>query len=162
MKATPMDPRKSVLAGVAGMAVLLILNFAVYKFLSPMSIGSEQLGDERGYDSFYNGSVALLTLALPSFLGGLIMARIVGESSSKVSQITFAVAALIGLIHPYWRIPMVTEHMAHSPFMAYMLKNPLVILAFGSLGGWLGGEFASGRFTLADREPLNMPGLEED
>jgi len=148
------DAAKFAQAGAVGLIVLLVLNFAVYRFLNPMSVGSETLGDQAGYESFYDGSVALFTLAVPAFLGGMLMSKIVGASASKASLIAFGIAAVVGLIHPFWQIPMVSPHSAHSPFMAYMVRSPLVILAFGSLGGWLGGEFASGRFTLADREPV--------
>lgn len=151
-----------VVAGLIGVITLVALNGAVYMFLNPMSIGSETLQDQRGYESFYDGSVALLTLAIPSFLGGLLISKIAGASAARVSQCAFAIAAVVGLVHRFWQVPMVTAHSAHSAFMFYMLRNPLVILAFGSLGGWLGGEFASGRFTLADREPPHLPGLEED
>ena len=153
---------KLILAAAAGIATLIALNFATFMFLNPMSIGSETLQDQRGYESFYDGSVALLTLAIPSFLGGLLISKFAGASAAKVSQCAFTVAAVVGLVHRFWQVPMVTAHSAHSAFMFYMLRNPLVILAFGSLGGWLGGEFASGRFTLADREPPHLPGLEED
>ena len=157
------DAGKMAMAAAVGLVVLVALNFAVTKFLAPMSVGSETLGgSEQAYDSFYDGYVALFTLAVPSFLGGLLISKIVGASASKASLIAFGIAAVVGLIHPFWQVPIVTAHSAHSPFMAYMVRSPLVILAFGSLGGWLGGEFASGRFTLADREPPHLPGLEED
>lgn len=157
------DAAKLAIAAAIGLVVLVTMNFAVARFLAPMSIGSETLGgSEQAYDSFYDGCVALLTLAVPSFLGGLLMSRVVGTSASRASLIAFGIAAVIGLIHPFWQVPIVSAHSAHSPFMAYMLRSPLVILAFGTLGGWLGGEFASGRFTLADREPPYLPGLEED
>lgn len=153
------DPGKIAMAAAAGLMVLVALNFVVSKFLAPLSIGSETLGSsEQAYSSFYDGSVALFTLAVPSFLGGLLMSKFVGASASRASLLAFGIAAVVGLIHPFWQVPIVTSHSARSPFMAYMVHSPLVILAFGSLGGWLGGEFASGRFTLADREPVSPMG----
>lgn len=153
-------------AGIVALATFMLLNFIAAQFLNPMSIGSDTLGSSQpAYDSFYDGCVALLALALPAFLGGLLTSRIVGASAQKVSVAAFGVAMIAGLIcwkHPYWRIPPVSGHSIHSAFMHYMLSNPIVILAFGTLGGWLGGEFASGRFVLDDREKPYMPGMEED
>lgn len=150
-------------AGIAGIATMVALNAAAYAFLKPVTIGADTLGaSEASYDSFYDGCVALLTLALPSFLGGLVISRFAKSSAQAVSIIAFVVAAVVGAVHPYWQVPMVSPHSEHSGFMYYMLCNPIVILAFGTFGGWLGGEFATGRFTFADREPPDLPGMEED
>jgi hypothetical protein len=150
-------------AGIAGIAVMLALNATAYAFLKPVTIGADTLGPgEAAYDSFYDGCVALLTLALPAFLGGLVISRIARSAALNVSIIAFTVAAVVGAVHPYWQVPVVSPHSAHSGFMHYMLRNPIVILALGTLGGWLGGEFASGRFTLDDRDKPHMPGMDED
>ena len=63
---------------------------------------------------------------------------------------------VVGFLHPFWRIPDVSRH---TPLMHYFLFSPLVALAFVALGGWLGGQFATGKFTLADQQPVTPQGL---
>ena len=57
---------------------------------------------------------------------------------------------------PFWHIPPVSAESAHSGGMHYFLYNPLVALAFGSLGAWTASQFATGKWTLTDPEPV-MP-----
>jgi hypothetical protein len=35
------------------------------------------------------------------------------------------------------------------------------VLGFGTLGGWLGGQFSSGKFVLGDRAVIQVPESED-
>jgi len=112
-------------------------------------------------DSFYDGSAALVTLTLPALIGGLLAGWIGRERGISLATIAFAVFSVIGVLHPFWQIPLVSPESHANRVMHFFLYSPAVTLGFGTLGGWLGGQFATGKFTLADRKPLVMPGLED-
>ncbi|MBV9850847.1 MAG: hypothetical protein JO250_14330 [Armatimonadetes bacterium] len=101
--------------------------------------------------AFRDGSAALVTLVLPSFAGGLVLGLVARDAALNVAAAAFALFCVVGFLHPLWRVPDVSRH---TPVMHYFLYSPLVALAFGALGGWLGGQFATGKFTLEDRQPI--------
>ncbi len=145
-------PLRYMLAAIAGIALTLIVNLIGVWWVR---------ATEFEQDSFYDGSAALLTLVIPALLGGLLIGCIARGASLNLAGITFVLFCIAGFIHPFWRIPLVSPHSAHSGAMHYFLYNPIVALAFGALGGWLGGQFATGRFVLADRGPVPIQGLED-
>lgn len=143
---------RSIVAGLAGLAVFFAVN----------AVGIAWLRDAIfEADAYYDGFALFLTLIVPSLLGGLLAGWLGREHGLPVAALAFLPVMLSGLIHPLWRIPPVSPHSARSGLMHYFLYNPLVALAFGALGGWLGSQFATGRFTLADAEPVLPPGAEE-
>ncbi len=91
---------------------------------------------------------AFLTLLIPAFLGGLALGWVAREQGLNVAAATFLLFCAVGLPHPFWRIPPVSSHSAHSGGMHYFLYSPLVALAFASLGAWLVSQFATGKWTL--------------
>ena len=105
-------------------------------------------------DAFYDGCVAILTLALPAFVGGLAIGLVAGARGVRVSLAAFAVLGIGSIFHPVWRVPLVSPHSAHSGAMHYFLHNPIVALTFGALGAWLMSQFVTGRFRLADAQPV--------
>jgi len=134
------------LAAVAGVALTLLLNRAGVWWLGATDFSS---------DSFYDGCAAFLTLSLPAFLAGLVVGFLAREQGLNVAALTFALFCAVGFVHPFWRIPPVSPESAHSGGMHYFLYNPLVALAFGSLGAWLASQFATGKWTLADPQPVS-------
>jgi hypothetical protein len=134
------------LAGLLGIALTLLFN----------RIGVWWLGaNDFASDSFYDGCAAVLTLLLPSFLGGLGLGFLAREQALNTAAMAFALFCAVGFSHPFWRIPLVSPESVHSGMMHYFLHVPLVALAFGTLGGWLAGQFATGKFTLADEQPVS-------
>ena len=109
-------------------------------------------------DAFHDGFAAIVTLAFPAFLGGLALGLVARAHALNVAAVAFLLFCVFGFLHPFWRIPDVSRH---TPLMHYFLFSPLVALAFGALGGWLGGQFATGKFTLADQQPITPQGLGE-
>lgn len=109
-------------------------------------------------DSFYDGSAALLTLAIPALFGGIALGLVAREDGLNVAAATFALFCIAGFVHPFWRIPRVTFHSAHSGGMHYFLYNPLVALAFAALGAWGASQLATGKWTLKDAEPVSPQG----
>ncbi len=109
-------------------------------------------------DSFYDGCAALLTLTLPAFCAGLVIGFLTRRDALTAGAVLFLLFCLAGFGHPFWRIPEVSPHSAHSGGMHYFLHSPLVALAFGTLGAWGAGQFTTGQWTLADREPVQPPG----
>lgn len=108
-------------------------------------------------DAFYDGSAALVTLALPALLAGLVIG-LWGKSRAVMRAVMlFAVLGGVNLLHPLWRVPLVSPHSAHSGAMHYFLHSPFVLVTFGTLGAWLAGQLASGRWTLTDKEPVALP-----
>ena len=137
------------LAAFCGLAVTLATN----------ALGALWLGATLfESDAFHDGFAAIVTLAFPAFLGGLILGLIARASALPVAAAAFALFCIAGFLRPLWRIPPVSQH---TPMMHFFLFSPLIALAFGALGGWLGGQFATGRFTLADRQPITPQGLGE-
>lgn len=105
-------------------------------------------------DAFYDGCAAILTLALPAFIGGLAIGFLTGARGVAVSLAVFAGVGAISLMHPLWRVPLVSPHSVHSGAMHYFLHNPIVALTFGAAGAWLAAQFVLGRFRLADAQPI--------
>ncbi len=134
------------LAGLVGIALTLVLNRVGVWWLGANVFAS---------DSFYDGCAALLTLALPSFLGGLALGFLAREQALNTAAMAFALFCAFAFSHPFWRIPLVSPESIHSGPMHYFLHSPLVALAFGSLGAWLAGQFMTGKFTLADDQPVS-------
>lgn len=149
------------LAGVFALAVIVVANWISFVILRSADTGGVDPDSAPSFDSFYDGCIAVTTLALPAFLGGLAIAYVVRARATNVALPTFAIATLVGCVRPYWHVAMVAPEAVHSALMHYMIHSPLVILAFGWLGAWLGGEFASGRFTFADRVPIDQRGMED-
>ena len=106
-------------------------------------------------DSFYDGCAAFLTLTLPAFLAGLVVGFIAREQALNVAALAFVLFCAFGFVHPFWRIPPVSPESAHSGGMHYFLHSPLVVLAFGSLGAWAASQLATGKWTLADPQPVS-------
>lgn len=135
-----------VLAAIAGVVLTLLLN----------RIGVWWLGaNDFSSDSFYDGCAAFLTLPLPAFLSGLTVGFLAREQGLNVAALTFALFCAVGFVHPFWRIPPVSPESAHSGGMHYFLYNPLVALAFAALGAWLASQFATGKWTLVDEQPVS-------
>ena len=109
-------------------------------------------------EAYYDACAALLTLALPAFCAGLAIGLVARRDALTASACAFALFCVAGFVHPFWSVPPVSPHSAHSGGMHYFLHSPLVALAFGTLGAWLAGQFASGQWALADREPVQPPG----
>jgi len=134
------------LAAVAGVGLTLLLNRLGVWWLGATDFAS---------DSFYDGCAAFLTLTLPAFLAGLVVGFLAREQGLNVAALTFALFCAAGFVHPFWRIPPVSPESAHSGGMHYFLYNPLVALAFAALGAWLASQFATGKWTLADEQPVS-------
>ncbi len=144
-----MTPRvRWLLAGLVGVVLTLALNRLGIWWLGASTLPS---------DAFYDGSCAFLTLAIPSFVAGLVIGLIAREQSLNVAAITFLLFCTLGFVHPFWRIPLVSARSAHSGGMHYFLYNPIVALAFAALGAWLMGQFVTGKWTLADEAPVSPP-----
>jgi hypothetical protein len=154
-------PGRLVLAAAVGIAVMLAANVVAVSVLRHATPGDPATDAVSGYDSFYDACAAVFTLAVPSFLGGLAIGAIARGAAFKVSAVAFMLMAIAGLLHPFWQTPSVSPFVAHSGGMWYMLHSPFVVIAFGATGGWIAGEFAQGRFTLADREPVVVPGSDD-
>ena len=135
-----------VLASIVGVALTLLLNRVGIWWLGATDFAS---------DSFYDGCAAFLTLSLPAFLAGLVIGFIARESALNVAALTFAVFCAFGFARPFWRVPPVSPESVHSGGMHYFLYSPLVALAFGSLGAWLASQFATGKWTLVDAQPVS-------
>ena len=141
------QPVRWLLAGLSGLALTLLLNRYGVWWLGGTVFTSH---------SFYDGCAAFLTLLIPALLGGLPVGFMAREHGLNVAVAAFLVFCLAGFLHPFWRIPPVSAESAHSGGMHYFLYNPLVALAFGSLGAWTASQFATGKWTLTDPEPV-MP-----
>ncbi len=142
-------PIRWLLAAVLGLGVLLAVNYLGLWWLGATLFTA---------DSYYDGCAALLTLALPALCAGLVIGVLTRHEALTAGAILFALFCAVGFVHPFWRIPEVSTHSAHSGGMHYFLHSPLVALAFGTLGAWGAGQFATGHWTLADREPVQPPG----
>ncbi len=134
------------LAAVAGVGLTLLLNRLGVWWLGATDFAS---------DSFYDGCAAFLTLTLPAFLAGLVVGFLAREQGLNVAALTFALFCAAGFVRPFWRIPPVSPESAHSGGMHYFLYSPLVALAFAALGAWLASQFATGKWTLADPQPVS-------
>ena len=140
---------RRVLAGLLGVCLTLLLNLASTWWLRETIFEA---------DAFYDGSAALLTLAIPALFGGIALGFAAREDGFSVAAVSFALFCLVGFLHPFWRIPPVTSHSAHSGGMHYFLYSPLVALAFASLGAWGASQLATGKWTLKDAAPMVPPG----
>lgn len=147
------SPLRLLAAGLAGVAVTLAANA-----LSVVWLGAAVFAT----NAFYDGCALFLTLALPSLVGGVVLGAMAREWGLQTAAGTFLLFCLAGLLwHPFWRIPLVSPQSVHSGLMHYFLYNPLVALAFGALGAWFASQFVTGRFSLADREPVSPSPLED-
>lgn len=138
-------PLVSVIAGASGLALTLVLNALGVAWLNGTVFES---------DALYDGSAALLTLFLPSLFGGLPIGFIARAQGLNVAAATFGLFCVVGLVHPFWCIPLVSPEAVHSGAIHYFLYSPLVALAFGTLGAWIASQFSTGAWKLADREPV--------
>lgn len=139
-------PWRWLLAGGVGLALTLFFNWLGFCWLGATVFGT---------DALYDGSAAIVTLALPALLGGIGLGLTAREAGLNVAAATFALFCAAGFLHPFWRIPAVSPASAHSGAMHYFLQSPLVVLAFGTLGAWAASQFATGRWTLADEQPIS-------
>ena len=137
------------LAGVSGLALTFLLNALGVAWLNGTVFES---------DALYDGSAALLTLLLPSLLGGLPVGFIARTQGLNVAAAAFGLFCVISFVHPFWRIPLVSPEAVHSGVIHYFLYSPLVALAFGTLGAWVASQFSTGAWKLADAEPVLPPG----
>ncbi len=137
------------LAGASGLALTLLLNRLGTAWLGATVFQS---------DALYDGSAVLATLLLPSLLGGLPIGFLARRHGLNVAAAAFGLFCLTGSVHPFWRIPLVSPEAVHSGAIHYFLNNPLVALAFGSLGAWVASQFSTGAWKLADAEPVLPPG----
>ena len=142
-------PLRYGLAGASGIALTLLLNALGVAWLNGTVFES---------DALYDGSASLLTLLLPSLLGGLPIGFLARRDGLTVAAATFGLFSAVGFIYPFWRIPLVSPEAVHSGAIHYFLHSPLVALAFGSLGAWAASQFAVGTWKLADAEPVLPPG----
>ena len=140
---------RRILAGVLGVTVTLLLNLVSAWWLRETIFETP---------SFYDGSAALLTLALPALFGGIALGFAAPDAALNVAAITFALFSAVGFVHPFWRIPPVSELSARSGAMHYFLYSPLVALAFAALGAWGASQMATGKWTLKDAAPVIPPG----
>ena len=108
-------------------------------------------------DSFYDGCCGVLTLAAPALLGGFVLGLLARGQGLNVAAAAFLLVCLAGFLHPVWRVPPVS---AHAPD-ALLLVQPAGRIGVRCARRLAGGQFATGKFTLADREPVTMPGLED-
>ncbi len=145
-------PVRSTLAAVLGLAVTLLANLLGWLWVR---------GTDFAADAFYDGYALFLTLAIPALLGGTVIGLMARQSALTVAAVAFGLFSVVGLIRPFWRIPLVSPSSVHSGLMHYFLYNPLVALAFGALGAWLTGQFTTGRWTLADPAPVTPAGEDD-
>ena len=142
-------PLRWCLAGLSGLALTLLLNALGVAWLN---------GTVFETDALYDGSAALLTLLLPSLLGGLPVGFLARAQGLNVAAASFGLFCVLGFVHPFWRIPLVSPEAVRSGAIHYFLYSPLVALAFGSLGAWVASQFSAGAWRLADAEPVLPPG----
>ena len=142
-------PLRWILAAALGLALLLALNRFGLWWLGATLFTA---------DSYYDACAALLTLVLPALCAGVIIGFFTRHEALTVGAILFGLFCVVGFVHPFWQVPEVSPHSAHSGGMHYFLHSPLVALAFGTLGAWGAGQFATGRWTLADKGPVQPPG----
>ena len=136
-------------AGLSGLVLTLLLNRLGVLWLDATIFQS---------DALYDGSAVFGTLLLPSLLGGLPIGFLARKSGLNVAAVTFGLFCVVGFVHPFWRIPLVSPEAVHSGAIHYFLHSPLVALAFGSLGAWVASQFSTGAWKLADAEPVLPPG----
>jgi hypothetical protein len=148
----PPNANRILLAVPLGIAVTLLANLLGFLWIR---------GTDFADNAFYDGSALCLTLLIPSLLGGVVMGLVARGAAFSAAAVTFGIFTVIGLWHPFWRIPRVSPQSAHSGLMHYFLYNPLVALAFGTLGAWLTAQFTTGRWTLTDAEPI-IPNQDDD
>ena len=139
-------PVRWLLGAMVGVILTLLLNWIGVWWLGATVFIS---------DSFYDGCAAILTLMLPALLAGLVVGFVAREQALNVAALAFVLFCAFGFVHPFWRIPPVSPESAHSGGMHYFLYSPLVVLAFGSLGAWAASQLATGKWTLADPQPVS-------
>jgi hypothetical protein len=130
---------------IAGMAVAWAANLFFIRFIGRMIFSD---------DALHDSAVAVFTLAVPGFCGGLVAGWIAPRSGLTVGVLAGSALAAMGAARPFWRTAIVSYHAAHSGLLHYLTHNPIVLLTFCALGGWLAGQFGTGRFTLADANPV--------
>lgn len=138
-------PGRTALAIAVGMAVIWAANAFFVRFISHMLFSD---------DALHDSAVAVFTLAIPGFCGGLAAGAIVPRSGLTAGVGAGLLLAIAGAVRPFWRTAIVSYHAAHSGLLHYLTHNPIVLLTFAALGGWLAGQFGTGRFTLADAAPV--------
>lgn len=139
-------------AGIVGLALTLGINAVGIAWMRASQFAG---------DASYDGYALFLTLAIPALLGGIAIGLIAARQGLYVAAISFVLFCGAGLFRPFWSIPLVSPESTHSGLMHYFLYNPLVALAFGSLGAWVASQFAVGNWKLADREPIDPSQLED-
>jgi hypothetical protein len=138
-------PGRTALAIAVGIAVVWAANAFFVRFISHMLFSD---------DALHDSAVAVFTLAVPGFCGGLVAGAIVPRSGLTAGAGAGLLLAVVGAVRPFWRTAIVSYHAAHSGLLHYLTHNPIVLLTFAALGGWLAGQFGTGRFTLADAAPV--------
>jgi len=129
----------------AGAAVFWILN----------AVFARTLSGALFYDELTRESnVAAFTLVVPAFLAGLAAGGIAPKSGLTVGLIAGAIPAAIRIFYADWRIASSSLAATHSAVFYYLTQNPITAVSFAALGGWLAGQFGTGRFTLTDTVPV--------
>lgn len=105
-------------------------------------------------DALRDSSVAMFTIVVPAFCGGLAAGAIAPKSGLTVGFVCGALLGGLGMAKPVWRSAPVSEHASHSALMRYLTTNPIVAISFAALGGWLSGQFGTGRFRFDDSAPV--------
>ncbi len=110
---------------------------------------------------FHDGCALLLTLAIPALVGGGCGGLVARADGYYAAALAFVFWSAAGAFRPFWVIPVVAPQAEHSSLLHFFLYNPLPTLPFGAFGGWLAGQFSSGKFSLNDAEPVVVPGSDE-
>jgi len=134
-----------VVAVIAACIVTIVLNRTGMFLIQQMLFAQDSLRD---------GSVAMFTLVVPAFCGGLSAGAIAPKSGMTVGLLGGLLAGLIGAVLPVWQHALVSEHSARSALMHYLTTNPIVTVSFATLGGWFAGQFGTGRFRFEDSAPV--------
>jgi len=142
---------------VAALAAAIIFNRIGMAWLADMDVDpSDQAGA-----AFHDGCAMFLTLAIPAMLGGGVGGFIARQDGYYAAVAAFIGWSLVGVFWTFWATPVVAHASGHDRLMHYFLYNPLPTLPFGAFGGWLAGQFSSGKFSLNDAEPVVVPGSDE-
>jgi len=136
---------KLILAVVAACLAMVFLNRTMMFIVQQIVFAQDALRD---------GSIAMFTLIVPAFCGGLAAGAIAPKSGLTVGFLSGLLLGGVGAVQPLWRSATVSEHSTHSALMHYLTTNPIVTMSFAALGGWFAGQFGTGRFRFDDAAPV--------
>lgn len=145
--------------------VAVILAFTatmLFNRLATLYIGKMDYSpDDLDSSAFRDGCALVMTLALPALLGGGMAGMVARSDGYYAAAVAFVIWCAAGLFIQFWGIPIVGYRSAHDRLLHFFIYNPLATLPFGAAGGWLVGQFSSGRFTLNDINPVVVPGSDD-